>query len=176
MNNARGVHLPELPFDNEPEDDEAGFREENVPRPQVPSLPRYASLDRTALPGYRQDVVALSSEHMRRYLLFLGSVDAVKKAIVGLPIVAENVATRLDGAERWSLCVQMAVHRYGLWQKNMLGRQRSICSSDCTAKAMLPPFDVLMVWAAYLQCPSRYLQLPLLRSMIPSGTWYHSVH
>lgn len=122
--------------------------------------PRYPSIDDMRLPRYSEMANTLSLDHIRQYLLLLASMNALRKSLSSLTGHENVIAEQLSADERWSLCVQIAVNRFGVWQKSVLSRHRAECISDPVSSGCphryLPPPDVIMVWAAYLQCPTRY--------------------
>ena len=122
--------------------------------------PRYSGAQSLRPPHYEDAPHALSRNHVGHYLLFLASVNKLRNTLSGLSDHAVSLAKRLSVEEKWGLFVQMAVHRFGVWQKSVIECHSAVCGlasqdADCQ-HAFLPPLDVLMVWAAYLQCPTKY--------------------
>ena len=133
-------------------------QERNQSRWQLP--PQYSGDQSPRPPHYEDAPHALSRKHVGHYLLFLATVNKLRNTISGLSGHAVSLAKHLSIEERWGLFVQMAVHRFGVWQKAVIECHSAVCGlasrdADCQ-HAFLPPLDVLMVWAAYLQCPTKY--------------------
>lgn len=128
-------------------------------RMQLP--PRYSGAQNLVPPPhYEDDAHSLSRDHVGHYLLFLAAINKLRSKLSGLTEHNISLAKHLSTEERWGLFVQMAVNRFGVWQSAVIERHSAFCcpaSQDATCQhAFLPPPDVLMVWAAYLQCPTKY--------------------
>lgn len=133
-------------------------QDQDQSRCQLP--PRYSGDQSSRPPHYEDAPHALSRNHVGHYLLFLATVNKLRNTIFGLSEHSVSLAKHLSIEERWGLFVQMAVHRFGVWQKAVIQCHSAVCGlasrdADCQ-HAFLPPLDVLMVWAAYLQCPTKY--------------------
>ena len=138
-------------------------QDQDQSRWQLP--PGYSGDQSSRPPHYEDSPHALSRDHVGHYLLFLATVNKLRNTTSSLSEHAVSLAKPLSIEERWGLFVQMAVHRFGVWQKAVIECHSAVCGlasrdADCQ-HAFLPPLDILMVWAAYLQCPTKYASVNL---------------
>ncbi len=93
---------------------------------------------------------------VRQYLLLLASFSYLERTVRATRLTcprrpikeggcsSSGCRARLGESCKWTLFLEMAARRFGVWQDKLIAHSRDI----------LPPLDVLLIWATYLHCPS----------------------
>ncbi len=93
---------------------------------------------------------------VRKYLLLLASFSHLEQTIRATRLTcsrrpgkdgacsSSGCVASLTESCKWTLFLEMAVRRFGVWQDKLVAHSQGI----------LPPLDVLLIWATYLHCPS----------------------